>query len=445
VPEVGTAPAPAPSLGRAALKGAGPIALAGLTANLANIGVTLLVARLLSTRGYGAYAQLIAIFFVLSMPGSALLVGVVRRITAWERGGQATRVAGWALRTRRRALVVVAAWAVLAIVVRAPLADQLGLPGPGGLSETLIAGAFWGVLCVDRGLLQARHAYRSLGANLLVEGLFRGALTIVLVGVGLGVTGAATAVLISVVLAELHALITLRRRTVPGDAAEPVVAAEPEVTGAAKSRERRSLARDVGTALAALALLALLQNLDVVVLGREEPGNAGAYAAISVACKALVLAAFVLAGFLLPEAAARRQLGQHALHQLAVTLSILAVPAVGLLALAFGAPRTVLSIAFGERLTAAAPAFGLLAAAMTCLAATVLLSHYLLAVGRTLVVPLLALGALATGALLVRADGDPVATAKADLLGQAVVMAIATVLVLHAALRRSTSEQPATV
>ena len=74
--------------------------------------------------------------------------------------------------------------------------------------------------------------------------------------------------------------------------------------------------RDVGTALAALALLALLQNLDVVVLGREEPGNAGAYAAISVACKALVLASFVLAGFLLPEAAARRQLGQHALHQL---------------------------------------------------------------------------------------------------------------------------------
>ena len=53
-------------------------------------------------------------------------------------------------------------------------------------------------------------------------------------------------------------------------------------------------------------------------------------------------------------AAARRQLGQHALHQLAVTLSILAVPALGLLALSIGAPHTVLSIAFGERLTAAA-------------------------------------------------------------------------------------------
>ncbi len=425
------------SLGARALRGAGPIALAGLTANLANIGVTLLVARLLTTRGYGAYAQLIAIFFVLSMPGSALLVGVVRRITAWERGGQAARVAGWAFRTRRRALVVVAAWAVFAVAIRGPLADQLGLASPAGLSETLVAGAFWGVLCVDRGLLQARHAYRSLAANLLVEGLFRGALTVALVGVGFGVGGAATAVLISVVLAELHALYTLRRRTAPGDAAEPVVEPELQVTGVARSRERRSLAADVGTALAALALLALLQNLDVVVLGREEPANAGFYAAISVACKALVLAAFVLAGFLLPEAAARRHLGQHALRQLGVTLSILAVPAAVLLALAFAAPRTVLSIAFGERLTAAAPAFGMLAAAMTCLAATVLLSHYLLAVGRTVVVPMLAVGAVGTGILLVRAAGDPTATARADLLGQSVVMVVAGALVLHAAFRRT--------
>lgn len=430
---------PAGGIGARALRGAGPIALAGLTANLANIGVTLLVARLLTTRGYGAYAQLIAIFFVLSMPGSALLVGVVRRITAWERGGQAARVAGWAFRTRRRALTVVAAWAVFAVAIRGPLADQLGLTSPAGLSETLIAGAFWGVLCVDRGLLQARHAYRSLAANLLVEGLIRGALTVGLVGIGLGVGGAATAVLISVVLAELHALYTLRRSTAPGDAAEPIVEPEPEVTGAAKSRERRSLAADVGTALAALALLALLQNLDVVVLGREEPANTGFYAAISVACKALVLAAFVLAGFLLPEAAARRHLGQHALRQLGVTLSILAVPAAALLGLAFVAPRTVLSIAFGERLTAAAPAFGMLAAAMTFLAATVLFSHYLLAVGSTVVVPVLAVGALGTGILLVRAGGDPSATARAELLGQAVVMVVAGALVLRTALRRTSA------
>ena len=140
-------------------------------ANVANIGVTLLVARLLTTRGYGALNQLVAVFFVLSIPGSALLVGIVRRVTLWQRTGHGEKVAGWAFRTRRRALVLLAVWIVVAIAIRNPLADQLSLPGPGGLSETLIAGGVWGVLCVERGLLQASHAYRAYGVNLLVEGL----------------------------------------------------------------------------------------------------------------------------------------------------------------------------------------------------------------------------------------------------------------------------------
>ena len=114
---------------------------------------------------------------------------------------------------------------------------------------------------------------------------------------------------------------------------------------------------DVGTALAALALLGVLQNIDVVLLGRAAPGNAGPYAAISVATKLLVLAALVLSSFLLPEAAARRHLGQHALHQLGATLAILAVPAALLMTVSFLAPRQLLGLAFGGRLTAAAPAF----------------------------------------------------------------------------------------
>ena len=228
---------PSPSSAtKEALRGASPIALAGLIANLANIGVTLALARLLTTRGYGALNQLIAVFFVLSIPGSALLVGIVRRVTLWQRTGQGARVPGWAYRTRRRALVVVLAWAVVAIAIRGPLAHELSLPGPGGLSETLIAGAVWGVLCIERGLLQASHAYKALGVNLLVEGLSRCLLTIALVGAGLGVTGAAYAILLSVLLAEAHALTAqgivdrraLRRAAqqakepVPASAAVPV-------------------------------------------------------------------------------------------------------------------------------------------------------------------------------------------------------------------------------
>ncbi len=439
---------------RAAVRGASPIALAGLVANIANIGVTLLVARLLSTRGYGALNQLVAVFFVLSMPGSALLVGIVRRVTLWQRTGHGPRVAGWAYRTRRRALVLVVAWAVVAIAIRGPLAGQLSLPGPGGLSETLIAGAVWGVLCLERGLLQAAHAYRALGANLLVEGLSRCVLTIALVGAGFGVTGAAVAILLSVLLAEAHALTAqgiIDRRAVRRaaaaakiDGAPPVVPvagpaelpAQPPLlrpTSTEQRRERRTLATDLISALFALALLAILQNFDVVLLGREAPENAGSYAPISVACKPLVLASFVLAGFLLPEAASRRHAGQHALRQLGVVLAVIAVPATVLIALSGAVPSQVLRIAFGPRLTAAAPAFLMLALAMTLLAATVLFTHYLLAAGRPAVLLVLALGAALMVILLLNAHGAIVATARVDLIGQAIVAVATGALVLHTA------------
>src|SRR5512143_425863 len=74
----------APGRTREAVRGATPLALAGL--------VALVVARALPTRAYGALAQLLAVFFVVSMPGNALLVGVVRRVTAWRRADRADRV-----------------------------------------------------------------------------------------------------------------------------------------------------------------------------------------------------------------------------------------------------------------------------------------------------------------------------------------------------------------
>ena len=65
----------------------------------------------------------------------------------------------------------------------------------------------------------------------------------------------------------------------------------------------RRARHDALFALGALGLLAVLQNVDVLVLGRHDPASSGSYGAVSVACKSLVLVAFVLAGFLLPEAA----------------------------------------------------------------------------------------------------------------------------------------------
>jgi O-antigen/teichoic acid export membrane protein len=414
---------------RAAVRGASPLAFAGVVANGANVLVTLVIARELSTRGYGAYNQLIALFFVLSMPGSALVVGVVRRVTQWQRLGQYEQIAAWSARIRRIAILAILGILVVGLIIRGPVARELSLPGPGGVTEVLTAGAAWCLLCIDRGLLQASRLYRPLGINLLTEGLLRAFLTVGFVVAGAGPAGAAAALLVGILVADIHARWELHRRRavrLEVESDETVTAPDPAVSG-------QSLAADVGTALVALGLIGLLQNLDVLVLGRQAPGNSGAYAAISVASKALVFGAIVLTGYLLPEVASRRQVGQHALHQLGATLALLLVPAAILVLLGAIAPHTVLKIAFGERLTGAASALLPLALAMSCLGATVLFTYYLLAVGQRLVVIALAVATAAAIPLLIVANGSATPTAEADLGVQAVLAAVSGLLVLRSA------------
>ena len=55
------------------------VTVAGGFANALNVGVTFGIARILSTNGYGAYGQLVGVFFVIALSGSALGVAVVRR------------------------------------------------------------------------------------------------------------------------------------------------------------------------------------------------------------------------------------------------------------------------------------------------------------------------------------------------------------------------------
>jgi len=63
------------------LSGAVVVALAGLVANVLNLGVSVLIARLLDPSEYGAYSQMVGIFFIVALPGSALSVAGVRRAT----------------------------------------------------------------------------------------------------------------------------------------------------------------------------------------------------------------------------------------------------------------------------------------------------------------------------------------------------------------------------
>jgi O-antigen/teichoic acid export membrane protein len=245
------------------------------------------------------------------------------------------------------------------------------------VAEVVAAAGLWALLGFERGVLQAGHRYGVLARNLLLEAGARTLATCVLVAAGAGVTGAAAGVLLADAVALAHA--RARVRGAAHDVHVPAQTTSRDVAGG-------GMRTDTVAALCVLALLAVLQTLDVLVVGREAPTRSGSYAAISVTSKALIFVAFSLSQYLLPEAARRFSEGRHALRQLAICLGLLAVPAVGLLGVAVVAPELLLRTVFGADLVDAAPALATLVLATASLASAVLFAYYLLggrqAVGR---------------------------------------------------------------
>lgn len=403
---------------RSGLTQAGPVAIAGMIVNAAGALVVVLVARLVTPRAYGEIAQLLGLFFILSMPGSAILVGVVRRVTALQASGQRHLVKRWIAKVHRIALAAIAVEVVIVMALQGWIARQMSLTNSQGVVLILVAAGIWILLSVDRGLLQAHRSYRALAGNLLMEGGIRTFFVIVMVVGGFGVAGYALGVFVGEVVATIHAH-WLASKAWSDPSTLPLKAGELDLDLQADTvLARRKLLADVSAAFVGLALLGLLQNVDVILLGRLDHANVGPYAAISVASKALVFGALALGAYLLPEATIRWNEGGHAVRQLSVTLIFLAVPAAVLLAIAVFIPRWFLTVVFSAKLSSAAPAFATLVGAMIFLSFSVLVTNYLFGTGSRWIVLLLLAGSGVAVVLITVADGQTMATARADLLVQ---------------------------
>src|SRR4051794_14619163 len=350
---------------------AGGLAGATLAANAVQLGFTIVFTRLLGKAGYGSLAALVSAFLILLVGGQALQVAAARETTlrALGEGGRlAATLRDWTIQLVGVTLAV----AALGYVLRDPLAQLVGVPEhPLAAAAILPTGALWLLLSLQRGALQGVHAYAPIGVSLVVEALGRLVCGLALVLAGAGVTGAFLGTPLALALTAFGLSVVMRRRIGRPDRGGP-------------ARSLRSLLRGAWAPVGGLALLALLQNVDVIVV-RHQLGHdrAGSYAAAAVAAKAVVWVAIGIALHLLPEATRRAAAGLDPQPVLRRALGVLAVVAAPALLIFAAAPKLLLSLAFGSEFTQASGALVVLGLAMTVLAVAYLTVQYMLALGRT--------------------------------------------------------------
>lgn len=385
------------------LKAAG-MAAATMANNALAVVFTVLFARLLGAEDYGSLAAVVSTFVILAVPGSALQVAVAREI-ALGRLGTGERLAATLAAWRRRLLIGGAALTAAAVVLREPIADLISVPEEWAAAATAPTAALWLLLSVERGALQGVHAYKPVAWSIVLEAFGRLVFGLILVGAGMGVTGAYLGTPLSLLATALGLWYVSRGRF-----------GRAQVGSAAQ--RLRDLVGGAWPAVTALFLIAVLQNVDVIMVKRQIGGDeAGAYAAAAVAAKAVVWLAIGIGLYLLPEATRAARHGQDPRPVLARALAVVGTVAVPMLIVYAVAPATVLRLAFGPETVVAADALFVLGCAMTLLAVGYLAVQYMLALGRVSFLPALAAVAVAEIALLGGLGIESLVTFAAIVLG----------------------------
>jgi O-antigen/teichoic acid export membrane protein len=397
------------------------MAVAVMGQNVLGLVFTVVFARILGKHGYGSLAALVAAFLILSIPGTALQVTVAREVSGALALGEDAR--GAAIRGWMRGLLAASAVAaVVGLALRVPIASIIGVHTKWASGAVLPTAALWLVLCVERGALQGLRKFRLVGASLVGEAATRLIFGLILVAVGLDVAGAYLGTTMSIVSMSAMLGIALHREL---DTAARGSKPPP-------GERLRDLIGRAWAPLLALALFALLQNVDVIVVKhRAADDAASAYAAAAVAAKIMIWVAVGVGMYLLPEAARRARLGLDARKVLLTSTAVIAVMAVPVVLIFVGGGHLLLDKAFGKDFATADKALPILGAAMTMLAITYLSVQYLLALHRSRFIVLMAIAAV-LDPLLLLAAGTNLTSIALVLLGLQSVLAVAVTTVAMA-------------
>ena len=388
------------ALGRSESGKAAGLAAATLANNAIQLVFTVVFTRLLGQTDYGTLAALISAFLILLVLGQSVQLAAARE-AALDRLGHPEVLRATLRAWTQRLLVALVAVTAASILLREQLAALIGVQDvPWAASAIPPTGVLWMLVSLQRGALQGLRAYRPVGVSIVGEAAGRLVCGLVLVGVGLGVTGALLGTPLAFVLVALWLERELHRVVGPvGVVAGPL-------------RTLRSLVGDGWVPIIGLFLLASLQNVDVIVAKHQLSSDAaGSYAAAAVAAKAVVWVAIGIGLHLLPEATRRAAAGLDPRPVLLRALGICALVAAPALLIFATVPELLLRLAFGPEFTDAADALLLLGAAMTLLAVAYLTVQYMIALGETRFLWVLGVVAIAEPFLLLAGEEGIVAFA----------------------------------
>ncbi len=314
--------------------------LGGFTAGVGGFVYHAIAGRVLGPRLYGEVAALVGLYTV-GTTANLILVLVLARyaadLVASERLGAIRHIVA---RTSRLLALPAVGFCLLVAALSVPLASFENFGSPVPVIWLGLAIAMYCYTAIPRGVLQGMQRFPALSANLSLELVARTSALVVLLAIGLAVTGSIMAMLAGVTFAYLLGMFSLR----------DLYSKERDVV------RMRTMASFGLTAAAGTLGIILLYNLDVVLAAHYlDKQSAGIYGSLNKIEVIIYYGTLSVSQVLFPRVVEAIATRRHPARLLLLSGGLMAVLGLGAIVV-FGITRgLVASLLFGQAFSSAQP------------------------------------------------------------------------------------------
>jgi len=312
--------------------------LGGFTAGVGGFVYHAVAGRELGPRRYGEVAALFALYLVGTTANLILVLVLARYAADLKAAGRTGAIRHVVSRTSRLLATPAIAVILLTAALAIPIADFEHFDSPVPVIWLGLAIAMYCYTAVPRGVLQGTQRFPALSANLSLEVVVRTSMLVVLLAVGLSVTGSMMAVLAGGIFAYLLGSFALR----------DLYTVDREVV------RMRTMVSFALTATAGTLGILLLYSLDVVLAAHYlDKQSAGIYGSLNKIEVIIYYGTLSVSQVLFPrvvEAIARRR---HPGRLLLLSAGLISVLGLGAIVVFWITGGLIASLLFGSKFSQA--------------------------------------------------------------------------------------------
>ncbi len=344
----------------------------------------LILGRMLDVASFGSFESLISVFYLISIPSSALMLVVVKFVAGYKAENNFGKIHALLKSANRGLFFLGFILFLFFILFSGEVANFLKIESTLAVMILGLTLVFTLSYTLNKGILQGLQAFKEISISGIVEVIAKLLIVIALVKIGLGLNGAMAAIFLS--LFAGYSLVLFFLKDIFEYKEKDFIFERPEI---------KEVFNFFVPSFFLLLFITLYYSIDVIMVKHFlSPDVAGQYGALSILGRVIIFATGIIIAVMFPMAAeAHKKNGNHNLI-LRDSLILVSLISVSLLFFYSVLPEQIVKILIGSKYLAIAPYLSWFGLAMFLFSLVNLLAQYMLSIHKLKHIYLLGSGIL---------------------------------------------------